>query len=570
MLWRRASIAAVAALTSFLAACGGGGSSDSAPPSPPPPPPPVNVTKAEAYRFLNQATFGATEAEASRLIALGDASNAYSRWLDAEIAKPASVQLPEVQAAYQALTQPVTNIGQLHATRVDMWFRNAVRGNDQLRQRVAWAYSQIFVVGQSTLQNLPFATADYYDMLARNAFVNFRQLLEDITLHPAMGVYLSMLGNQKPNPARNIRPDENYAREVMQLFSIGLVRLNIDGTVQTDAGQSIPTYDQAVIEGFAHTFTGWRWAGAANFNQARATLTNQVQSMQAYPEQHDTGAKKLLSYPGAALTQIPARDPAQPAQDLRDALDNIFNHPNVGPFLAKQLIQRLVTSNPSPAYVERVARVFNANSAGARGDLAAVVRAILLDSEARTAPANANAGKLKEPLLRVTQLWRAYDGRAQSGRYVNTNPVANFGQGPLQSASVFNFYSPFYAPPGEIANQNLVAPELQIATEYQNTVVTNYLYGQVFGRNSTSTTGINADTIVINIADEVALAADPPALVTKIADKLLAGNISSTLRTEAEQQVARYRASTSNPQAGLAVAEALWLIVSSPEYALQR
>jgi uncharacterized protein (DUF1800 family) len=570
MQWRKLSGAAVAALATFLAACGGGSSGDSVPPPPPPPPPPVNVTKVEAFRFLNQATFGATEAEATRLIALGDATNAYSRWIDAEIAKSASLQLPEVQAAYQALPQPVTNIGQLHGTRVDMWFRNSVRGSDQLRQRIAWALSQIFVVGQATLQNLPYATADYYDMLARNAFVNYRQLLEDVTLHPAMGVYLSMLGNQKPNAARNIRPDENYAREVMQLFSLGLVRLNLDGSVQLDSGQPIPTYDQSVIEGFAHAFTGWRWAGAQNFNQARATLANQVQEMQAYPEQHDTGAKKLLAYAGATLAQIPARDPAQPDADLNDALDNIFNHPNVGPFIAKQLIQRLVTSNPSPRYVERVARVFNANSAGIRGDLAAVVRAILLDTEARSAPAGADAGKLKEPLLRVTQLWRAYDGRSQSGRYVGVNPATNFGQGPLQSASVFNFYSPFYAPPGEIANQNLVAPELQIATEFQNTVVTNYFYGQAFGRNSTSTTGIAADTIVIDIAEEVLLAADPPALVNKLAEKLLAGSISSTLRTEAEQQAARYRSSTANPQAGQTVAEALWLIVSSPEYALQR
>jgi uncharacterized protein (DUF1800 family) len=571
MQWRRHLLAAIAALTTFLAACGGGGS-DADPPAPPPPPPPANVTKAEAFRFLNQATFGATEAEATRLIGLGDVTNAYGRWIDAEMAKSASLQLPEVQAAYQALPQPVSNIGQLHSTRVDMWFRNSVRGDDQLRQRVAWALSQIFVVGQSTLQQLPYATADYYDMLARNAFVNFRQLLEDVTLHPAMGVYLSMLGNQKPDAARNIRPDENYAREVMQLFTIGLVQLNLDGSVQRDTAtqQPLPTYDQAVIEGFAHVFTGWRWAGAPSFGQARRSLTNEVQKMQAYPEQHDVGAKKMLSYSGAALAEIPARNPAQPTQDLRDALDNLFNHPNVGPFIGKQLIQRLVTSNPSPAYVERVARVFNNNGAGVRGDIAAVVRAILLDAEARSAPASASVGKLKEPLLRVTQLWRAYEGRSQSGRYANINPVANFGQGPLQSASVFNFYSPFYAPPGEIANQNLVAPELQIATEFQNTVATNYLYGQVFGRNSTSSAGINADTVIINITEETALAADPPALVRRIADKLLAGELSQTLRTEAEQQVARYRASTANPAAGQSVAEALWLVVSSPEFALQR
>jgi uncharacterized protein (DUF1800 family) len=572
MRFHRLLAALVAASVTFLSACGGGGNSAD-PPAPPPPPPPVNVTKAEAFRFLNQATFGATEAEAQRLIALGDVTNAYGRWIDAEIAKAPSLQLPEVQAAYAALPQPVSNIGQLHSTRVDMWFRNAVRGDDQLRQRVAWALSQIFVVGQSTLQNLPYATSDYYDMLARNAFANYRQLLDDVTLHPAMGVYLSMLGNQKPDAARNIRPDENYAREVMQLFAIGLVQLNPDGSIQrsTATQEPVPTYDQSVIEGFAHAFTGWRWAGAASFAQAgRATLANQVQKMQAYPEQHDVRAKKLLSYTGAALSEIPARDPAQPAQDLKDALDNIANHPNVGPFISKQLIQRLVASNPSPAYIERVTRVFNNNGSGVRGDLGAVVRAVLLDTEARAAPSNANGGKLKEPILRVTQLWRAYDGKAQSGRYINVNPVPNIGQGPLQSASVFNFYSPFYAPPGEISTQGLVAPELQIATEYQNTVLTNYLYGQVFGRNSTSTAGVGADTIVINIADEAALAADPPALVRKIADKLFGGQISDVLKTEAEAQVARYRATTTTPAAGQSVAEALWLVVSSPEYAAQR
>jgi uncharacterized protein (DUF1800 family) len=574
MRCRRFMAAFVAASVTFLSACGGGGdSSGPAPPAPPPPPPPAAVNKAEAFRFLNQATFGATEAEAQRLIGLGDATNAYGRWIDAELMKAASMQLPEVQAVYATLPQPVNNIGQLHGTRVDMWFRNAVSGDDQLRQRVAWALSQIFVVGQSTLQGLPYAATDYYDMLARNAFANYRQLLEDVTLHPAMGVYLSMLGNQKPDAARNIRPDENYAREVMQLFAIGLVQLNLDGSVQrnTATQEPLPTYDQSVIEGFAHSFTGWRWAGAASFNQAgRATLASQVQKMQAYPEQHDVGAKKLLTYTGAALAEIPARNPAQPAQDLRDALDNIFNHPNVGPFISKQLIQRLAASNPSPAYVERVARVFNNNGSGVRGDLGAVVRAILLDTEARATPANANNGKLKEPVLRVTQLWRAYDGKAQSGKYINVNPVPNIGQGPLQAASVFNFYSPFYAPPGEISTQGLVAPELQIATEFQNTVLTNYLYGQVFGRNSTSTAGIGADTIVINIADEVALAADPPALVRKIADKLLGGQISDVLKTEAEAQVARYRASTATPAAGQTVAEALWQVVSSPEYAAQR
>src|SRR5690606_22448521 len=175
---------------------------------------------------------------------------------------------------------------------------------------------------------------------------------------------------------------------LMQLFTIGLVRLNADGSAQIDGqGQKVPTYDQSIIEGFAHVYTGWNWAGAASFGQARPTLANQVQPMQAYGNQHDTGAKKVLSYPGAAFVEIPARTPASPAADLKDALDNIFNHPNVGPFIARQLIQRLVTSNPSPAYVQRIAGVFANDGSGQRGNLGAVVRALLLDPEARTPPA---------------------------------------------------------------------------------------------------------------------------------------------------------------------------------------
>ncbi|MCS6948284.1 MAG: DUF1800 domain-containing protein, partial [Steroidobacteraceae bacterium] len=332
----------------LLAACGGGGGSGDSSGAPPPPPPPV--TKAEAFRFLNQATFGATEAEANRLIALGDSTTAYSRWLDEQFAKPPSLQLPYVQAAVPNPIPQGFNIGSLQAQRVEIFFQNALKGEDQLRQRVAWALAQIMVVSQvGALANFPLALADYYDMLARNAFGDFRKLIEDVTLHVAMGVYLSMLGNQKPDPARNIRPDENYARELMQLFTIGLVELNPDGTARMSGGQPIPTYDQSIIEGFANVFTGWRYAGGTSFATAgRATLANQSLPMQAYPEQHSTGPKKVLSYPGALLTTIPAGQ--TPQQDLKDALDNIFNHPNVGPFIGKQLIQKLVTSNPSPAY----------------------------------------------------------------------------------------------------------------------------------------------------------------------------------------------------------------------------
>jgi uncharacterized protein (DUF1800 family) len=553
-------IAAAAGLA-LLAACGGGGSSE-APPTNNPPPPPPPITKVEAFRFLNQATFGPTDATAQQVI-----TQRYEAWIDGQLAQPASLQLDEVQAAFALLSRPVMNVGQLHQDRVAAWFSNSVRGPDQLRQRVAFALSETMVVSEVALNQYPWAVADYYDMLARNAFGDFRKLLEDVTLHPAMGVYLSMLGNQKPNLALNIRPDENYARELMQLFSIGLVELNPDGTTRLDTqGQPIPTFDQAVIEGFAHVYTGWSWAGAVNFGQARATIANQVQPMQAYPEQHDTGSKRVLSYPGAALTIIPGGQ--TPQKDLADALDNIFNHPNVGPFIARRLILRLVTSNPSPEYVSRIARVFNNDGNGRRGNLGAVVRAILLDAEARNASTNATHGKTKEPLIRLTQLWRAYD--ASSGSGVLTIPGASFifGQGPLQAQSVFNFFSPFYAPPGEIAAGGLVAPELQIATEYLNTQVTNYFFATAVcyvPQPLSFCPVVRPETVIIDTAAELALAGNPPALVDKVADRLLAGQIPASLRTAAIAQVER--APVSLPT--LRVAEAIFLISTSPDYVVQ-
>jgi uncharacterized protein (DUF1800 family) len=562
-------IAQLTLATLVLAACSGGSSGEDSPPAPPPPPMPIaSSAKQDAYRFLNQATFGATEAEAQRLLALSSAGDAYARWIDEQLALPPSLLLPAVQAGLPNPVPERFDVTSLNGLRQDLWFRNAVAGPDQLRQRVAWALSQIMVVSQVTLQNYPLGLADYYDTLARHAFGDFRALLEDVTLHPMMGVYLSMLGNQRPDAARNIRPDENYARELMQLFTIGLVQLQPDGTIANDAfGAPVPTYDQAVIEGFAHVFTGWKWACAdgspanCRFGNTRATFTNQILSMQAFAEQHAAGTKRVLSYPGAALTSLPAG--GTPDEDLEDALDNIFNHPNVGPFVVRALIQKLVASNPSPAYVQRANAVFDNDGTGRRGNLGAVVRAILLDAEARGAPSDAG-GKLKEPLLRLTQLWRAYDAKAASGSYL-VNAATNFGQAPLAAGSVFNFFSPFYAPPGEIADRGLVAPELQIATEYQNTLIANYFYQQAFNRHSRSGAG-NPDTVVIDIETEIPLAPYPAVLVATIGETLLAGEMSSALRSQAETQVARVAVNNA-PQR---VAEAIWLVATSPEFAMQR
>lgn len=587
---RRALRLAIATAVALLVvACGGGGSDGGTVIAPPPPPPPPPVAKVEAYRFLNQATMGATETEAQRLIGLGDSSNAYGRWIDAEIAKPASTLRPHVETAYVTLAAGANfNLVQLNAPRVEKWFENALRGDDQLRQRVAFALSQIMVVSQvGALQNLGFATADFYDMLSRNAFGNFRVLLEDVTLHPAMGVYLSMLGNQRAVSGTNLRPDENYARELMQLFAIGLVELNTNGSTRLDsAGQPIPTYDQTAIEGFARVFTGWKWAcpstnANCTFNNVRPQIVpvagyNQVLPMRLYPEQHEPGSKQLLNYPGVALANglLPAGQTG--AQDLAAALDNIFNHPNVGPFIAKQLIQKLVTSNPSPAYVQRVAERFNNDGSGRRGNLEAVVRAVLLDSEARSAPTGSNAGKVKEPVLRLTQFWRAYGARAASGRFAvqaGTFPggvSTIFGQGPGQSPSVFNFFSPFYAPPGEISTGNLVAPELQLATEFLNTEVTNFFWTQAI-RRTTAQTNLGADIMFIDTTAEQGVVADSAALLDRVAEKLLGGatQMSTTLRTEARAQIDRTTAGTANAN-NTRVADAIYFVVTSPEFVLQR
>ena len=542
-------ISMTATLILSLSACGGSSGGAASPPPPPPPPPPP-ITTAEAFQFLNQATFGATEAEAQQVINMG-----YAAWIDDQMLKAASLQLPYLRS----LPQPM-NPGQLQVDRVDIWFRNVMNEDDQLRQRVAFALSEILVVSQiGSLQQAPYSLGDFYDQLSLHAFANYRDLMEVVTLHPSMGVYLSMLGNERPNPALNIRPDENYARELMQLFTIGLIELNADGSPVLDAqNQEIATYDQAIIEGFAHVNTGWNYAGAPSFQQARRTLDNQTIPMELYPAFHDTGPKTILN----GVT-IPAGQTGD--QDLAMALDNVFNHPNVGPFLAYRLIQRLVTSNPSPGYIQRVAAAFDNNGFGVRGDLGAVVKAILLDDEARPDMPTEIDGKLKEPLLRLTQLWRAYNAQSQSGVFPLIASSVIFGQGPLQSPTVFNFFSPFFAPAGEIRNSGFVAPELEIATEYQNTFVTGYFFLVTFAWNSENP-NLAPDNVFIDISQEVAIADDTNALIDMVAAKLLAGDISATLRTEIAGMVDRIDVA----DAAIRTAEAIFLVVSSPEYAYQR
>lgn len=509
-------------------------------------------TNEDAARFLAQATFGPTDADIARLRSLR-----YAGWLAEQYAATPSSKLGYHDWVADTLSESTGSI-----TLREAWFLGALGGpdpannlvihTDQLRQRVAFALSEIFVISdQNTLLNqFPNGSAYYYDLLSNNAFGNFRTLLEQVTLSPSMGVYLNMQGNRRANLAQNIHPDENYAREINQLFSVGLVLLNPDGTPQLSGGQPIPTYNQAVITNFAHVFTGWTWFDCApgNFTGCGpdyTTGTNFQTPMAAFAAFHDNGTdpindianKQLLNYPGAVNGGVLANG-GTPASDLAFALDNIFRHPNVGPFIGKQLIQRLVTSNPSPQYVQRIANVFNDDGSPAhvRGNLKAVVEAILLDREARYGQWEqpTSFGKLREPLLRITHLWRAMGARHQCGNDYQVGPViyhyanqpyryagystawgtsdsiygSGVGQAPLNSPTVFNFFKPSYIPPGEMSALGLLGPEFQLSTDTLIVNSTNSTAGKTWGFDVLDPCQPNDDNgeVKINRAQDAALA----------------------------------------------------------------
>ncbi len=424
---------------------------------------------AQASRFLQQASFGSTQNAITELSSIG-----YEQWLSRQFEKPLRRHKDYLDQRALGLANGVKDLNQNHF--FESFWQQAIAGDDQLRQRLAFALSEIFVISfqDSNVVNYPRGVASYYDVLAQNAFGNYRDLLEQVSLHPMMGIYLTSLRNQKENG--NQVPDENYAREVMQLFTIGLYQLNQDGSPQTSNGKALETYNSSDISGLAKVFTGWSWAGPdksdTRFYGGNPDLNRDVLPMQSYSKFHSISAKTFLG------TTVAAQTSAAPEASLKTALDTLFRHPNVGPFIGRQLIQRLVSSNPSPAYVSRVAAAFNDNGKGVRGDMKAVVRAVLLDPEARsdTALTNATAGKLREPVLRLANWARAFNASSASGRYMLQNlddPLSSLGQTPMRSPSVFNFYRPGYVPPNtSLALAGLVAPEMQITGE---TSVVGYL-----------------------------------------------------------------------------------------------
>lgn len=406
----------------------------------PPPPPPdwtgdpaaAHTAAGAAARFLQQATFGAGPADLADL--QGKAS--FEAWIDDEFAKPATFHLPYVEQ-FRNVTNP-NNPTYGGSLSFNSWWKHSIQADDQLRQRIAFALSEIMVVSESgPLDDRANAISDYYDTLLEHAFGNARDLLEAVTLHPAMGRYLDMLRNDKPSLTAGRIPNENYAREILQLFSLGLYRYHPDGSLILNShGVPIPVYDQEAIIGFAHVFTGWDYHYTGSDRTSFGASSNWTEPMRVVPARHFTGKKRLLnnvvlpglpslngtpldpyaSHSGATISGDPVFQ-ALPIQELDAVHDQVFHHPNLGPFLCRQLIQRLVTSTPSRGYIHRVTRAFNDNGDGVRGDMKAVIKAILLDYEARSpvAAAAPGYGKQREPVVRVTQLARAF------------RPVHNFG-----------------------------------------------------------------------------------------------------------------------------------------------
>ena len=540
---RRARAWPAVCLALMLAACGGGDESSSQPQQEPPTDLPAS--RAEAARFLTQATFGPTEAEVDRVLSLG-----YSRWINDQFQRgTASEHRTYWEAADATIKAADASRSAGQREVLDSFWREAVQGDAQLRQRVAFALSQIFVISlmDSNVANYPRGVAGYMDMLAEYSFGNFRDLLENVSRHPMMGIYLSHLRNQKEDTRIGRVPDQNYAREVMQLFSIGLNQLNLDGTPVLDgSGRPRETYTSDDIIGLSYVFTGFSWYSTGTEDACFWGWSQQCQHpdrtwrpMKGYAKFHSGLEKRFLG------RTVAPQNSADPDASLRTAIDTLFAHPNVGPFISKQLIQRLVTSNPSPQYVARVATVFNGGGGAPRGDMKAVIRAILLDPEARNLSLAADPayGKLREPVLRLSAFLRAFRATSDSGRFLigsTDNPGNELGQTVMRSPSVFNFYRPGYVAPGTVlADEGLVAPEMQITHETTVAGYANYMLGAI--RNGVGQRGVDwraaRNDVQPDFSRELALVERPAELVERMNQLLLYGQMAPELRQEIEGAV---------------------------------
>jgi uncharacterized protein (DUF1800 family) len=531
------------------------------------------VSPAMAARFLTQATFGPTIADIDKVRRMG-----YQTWLDDQI----DHQAPYYHSTYlRRIREDLAGPRLMHGYKVDVgafglelspenvhtpFLRAALQQGDQLRQRMAFALSQIFVVSRRDAGLLPQAEglADYYDILVRNSFGNFRDILLEVTQHPVMGRYLSHVGNQKARPELSQFPDENYAREIMQLFSIGLWELHPDGSRRKDAaGADIPTYGNAEITEFARVFTGF-WYGGKDWG-AGGYVGDFTQPMDMHPVRHDFDVKRLLRG-----TVLPSRPYSREAalRDVGDAIDNLYYHPNTPPFICRQLIQFLVTSNPSPGYIKRVQDIFVNDGSGTRGNLAAVTRAILMDAEARSSSvllSSDASGLLREPMLRVTALCRAFNLGANEADLLWWD-IGSFlsvvQQKPLYAPSVFNFYRPDYKPPGPLSHRGLRAPAFQLLDSTTTISFPNYLWDLV--KN-----GLTLQDVYqypLDIAAEISLAATPGKLLDRLDILLCQGLMSPATRADILAAVERIPPARAATRARLAI----WLCMTAPDGAVTR
>ena len=503
-----------------------------------------SITANDAARFLAQAAFGGTAAEVAAVRRLG-----FDGWLAAQFA------LPRSQSHWDWLVANgyavVANTFNFSGVDNTLW-RKLMSSPDVLRQRVALALSEIFVI---SMDGLPvnwrgMVAASYMDTLETHAFGNYRQLLEAVTLSVGMGVYLNMRGNQKAD-GKGREPDENYAREVMQLFTIGLHKLNPDGSVQTVNGVAQDTYTQDDIKGLARVFTGW------DYDRFDRNVPDHASRPMAFAaNRHSPETKSFLS------VNLPAGTDG--VGELRAALDTLANHANVGPFIGKQLIQRLVTSNPSAAYVGRVAAVFANNGQGVRGDLAAVVRAVLLDVEARTPSTQPGGGKLREPMVRLVQWARTFNATSPLGKWNVGNMSSastRLGQSPLRSPSVFNFFRPGYVPPGTtLGTAGLMAPEFQLTNESTVVGYANWMQTVI---------GSGVGEVKGDYTPWVPLATTPPALFDELNTLLAAGQLGAASRVTITAAVGSMAAATDANKLNRVYAT-VWLIMCSPEYLVQK
>lgn len=530
----------------------------------------ANVSRAQASRFLMQAAFGPTLEDIQRVQQLG-----YEAWISEQIAKPKTLQSTYIQGLYadifsQRAQRDFSRGGEDDApflfgnNMMTAFARAAIQGEDQLRQRVAFALSQILVTSRrdANLENRCLGMADYYDIFVRHAFGNYHDVLMDVTMHPIMGRYLSHVGNQKADTTINRYPDENYAREVMQLFTVGLWELNPDGTRQMNAGQPIPTYGNAEITQLARVLTGF-WYGGQNWGAGGWTEQDYATPMSVHADRHDFGQKTLLSgyvIPARAATQVNAMS------DIHDAIQHLFDHPNTGVFVGRQLIQFLVTDNPSPAYMQRVSAVFANNGAGVRGDLAAVVRAILLDVEARDPRFTeaADHGRLKEPVIRAMALGRAF-GMKQVPNLLWWDWNEFFGdsrQEPTYSPSVFNFYRPDYRAPGLLTQEDKAGPVFQITDSYSSIAFPNRLWYMI--ENGFSLW--DAYRFPLDLAREKALAATPEKLVDHLNLMFCAGRMRPSTRSLILDALQQIPASQTTARARIAA----YLAIVAPEGAVMK